>query len=89
VSVELSSSIDLRELRNAFGVYPTGVTVVTCTGAGGATVGVTANSFVSLSLDPPLAAVAIHVAARHLAAFLECGAFTINVLRRAAGGYVF
>jgi flavin reductase (DIM6/NTAB) family NADH-FMN oxidoreductase RutF len=70
-----------RELRNAFGVYPTGVTVVTCTTKDGRLIGVTANSFVSLSLLPPLVSVALHRSARHLSAFLESKSFAINVLR--------
>jgi flavin reductase (DIM6/NTAB) family NADH-FMN oxidoreductase RutF len=73
--------MDTRELRNAFGTYPTGVTVVTCVCEDGAPAGVTANSFVSLSLSPPLVSVALHVASRHLCAFLSRGAFAINVLR--------
>lgn len=43
--------------------------------------GVTVNSFVSLSLSPPLVSVALHTAARHLRAFIDSGAFAINVLR--------
>ena len=42
------------ELRRAFGHYPTGVTVITTTTPDGRQVGMTANSFSSLSLDPPL-----------------------------------
>ena len=62
-----------RHLRNAFGVYPTGVTIVTCMPASGQMIGVTANSFVSLSLQPPLVSIALHRDARHLKGFLgEC-----------------
>jgi len=42
-----------RELRNALGRFATGVTVVTAPGPEGP-VGITANSFASVSLDPPL-----------------------------------
>jgi flavin reductase (DIM6/NTAB) family NADH-FMN oxidoreductase RutF len=42
-----------RELRNALGRFATGVTVVTTMGASGP-LGMTANSFASVSLDPPL-----------------------------------
>ncbi len=48
------SEIDTRELRNAFGCFATGITVVTALARHGKAVGVTANSFTSLSLDPPL-----------------------------------
>jgi flavin-dependent trigonelline monooxygenase, reductase component len=71
-----------RDLRTAFGTFPTGITVVTCKGTNGRMIGVTANSFVSLSLCPPLVSVAFHTAARHVPAFLECGAFAINILSR-------
>ena len=74
------SAIDPRELRNAFGTYPTGVAVVTCRRSNGEMVGVTVNSFASLSLSPPLVSVALHSAARHLPAFLESGTFAVNVL---------
>lgn len=81
MSSENSKTTDgFRELRNAFGVYPTGVTVATCRRSQGSAVGVTANSFVSLSLSPPLVSIALHRAARHLQAFLDAGAFTVNVL---------
>ena len=41
-------------LRAALGRFATGVTIITCRGADGMPVGLTANSFTSLSLDPPL-----------------------------------
>jgi len=69
-----------RQLRNAFGVYPTGVAIVTCMPAAGELLGVTANSFVSLSLQPPLVSIALHRDARHLKGFLANGAFAVNVL---------
>src|SRR6202035_4660088 len=69
-----------RDLRKAFGVYPTGVTVVTCNDGAGPLIGVTANSFVSLSLRPPLVSIALHKAARHLKHFLASGAYAVNVL---------
>jgi flavin reductase (DIM6/NTAB) family NADH-FMN oxidoreductase RutF len=50
----LSDPYQNRELRNAFGHFATGVTVVTAFDEAGRAVGVTANSFSSLSLDPPL-----------------------------------
>ena len=42
------------ELRRALGRFVTGVTIVTCRDERGAAVGLTANSFNALSLDPPL-----------------------------------
>ena len=69
-----------RQLRKAFGVYPTGVTVVTSRSCEGELIGVTANSFVSLSLQPPLVSVALHREARHLKGFLASGSYAVNVL---------
>ena len=57
IHASLSPGIDPRDdpraFRDALGAFPTGVCVVTCLGAGGP-VGITANSFASLSLSPPL-----------------------------------
>jgi flavin reductase (DIM6/NTAB) family NADH-FMN oxidoreductase RutF len=47
-------SLDGRELRNALGRFATGVTVVTAVSDKGQALGMTANSFSSVSLDPPL-----------------------------------
>jgi flavin reductase (DIM6/NTAB) family NADH-FMN oxidoreductase RutF len=49
-----AADIDLRELRKALGCFATGITVVTALDGEGGAVGITANSFSSLSLDPPL-----------------------------------
>ena len=43
-----------REIRNLLGQFATGVTVITTRGKDGRKIGMTANSFSSLSLDPPL-----------------------------------
>ncbi|KRB75106.1 flavin reductase [Nocardioides sp. Root190] len=71
--------MDPRELRNAFGQFATGVTVVTCTNAAGEPHGATVNAFTAVSLDPPLAQVTL---ARHSKAceFLNGKPFAINVL---------
>jgi len=71
--------MDPRELRNAFGQFATGVTVVTCTNADGEPHGATVNAFTAVSLDPPLAQVTL---ARNSKAceFLKGKPFAINVL---------
>ena len=51
---EYLTGSDPRTLRDALGCFATGVTVVTCFDADGSPVGLTANSFTSVSLDPPL-----------------------------------
>ena len=50
----LSSTYTQRDLRDAFGLFATGVTVVTAVRPDGEPVGVTANSFTSVSLEPAL-----------------------------------
>ena len=69
----------VRRLKRAFGAYPTGVTVVT-TMAGGAPLGFTANSFTSVSIDPPLLLVCHGNAATSAPAFQGAEGFAVNVL---------
>lgn len=71
---------DARRLRDAFGCFTTGVTVVTTRGADGRPVGFTANSFASVSLDPPLALICVDLAANSLPALAAAGVFVVNVL---------
>ena len=68
------------ELRRAFGSFMTGVTVVTTHTDAGIPVGFTANSFTSVSLDPPLVLVCPSNKLTSFEAFNRCEAFTINVL---------
>ncbi|MGB0497328.1 MAG: flavin reductase family protein [Rubricella sp.] len=70
---------DPRAFRDALGAYPTGVTVVTTLTPDGP-VGMTVNSFASLSLDPPLVLWSPARASRRFAALTECPAFTIHIL---------
>ena len=46
--------MDQREFRNTLGTFATGVTIITVKGDNGENIGLTANAFSSLSLDPPL-----------------------------------
>lgn len=69
-----------RDLRDALGCYPTGVTIITAPDQQGGVVGVTANSFAAVSLDPPLVLWSLDVSAYSLDAFTEAGCFAINVL---------
>jgi len=71
---------DPRELRRALGQFATGVTVVTTCAEDGRRVGVTANSFTSLSLDPPLVLWCLSKEAPSLPAFETASHFAINVL---------
>lgn len=67
-------------LRNAFGSFMTGVTVVTTYSTEGVPVGFTANSFTSVSLEPPLVLVCPSKALTSFDAFNRCEHFTVNVL---------
>ncbi|MDC0737024.1 flavin reductase family protein [Cognatishimia sp. SS12] len=68
-----------RLLRDAFGRFATGVTVVTTQGADGP-VGITANSFSSVSLDPPLVLWAPSKTSRRYPYFAEADHYAIHVL---------
>ena len=76
----MDTDLDPRRLRDAFGAFATGVTVVTGIDADGARVGLTANSFTSVSLDPPLLLVCPARGASALPALRSAGRFAVNVL---------
>lgn len=76
----LDGSHDPRQLRNALGRFPTGVTVITTRAPGGKREGLTANSFSALSLDPALVLWSIGRKSPSLDSFLASGHFAINVL---------
>jgi flavin-dependent trigonelline monooxygenase, reductase component len=71
---------DPRALRDAFGAFLTGVTVVTTTDAEGVPVGFTANSFTSVSLDPPLLLVCLARTSRNFDTLTAAKGFAVNVL---------
>jgi flavin reductase (DIM6/NTAB) family NADH-FMN oxidoreductase RutF/2-polyprenyl-6-methoxyphenol hydroxylase-like FAD-dependent oxidoreductase len=77
---EQERGLDLRDLRQALGQFATGVTVVTARGADGQRVGVTANSFTSLSLEPPLVLWCLARDSTSLPTFRVAEHFTVNVL---------
>ncbi|RUW08267.1 alpha/beta fold hydrolase, partial [Mesorhizobium sp. M1A.F.Ca.IN.020.03.1.1] len=83
------ASFDSGEFRRALGSFLTGVTIVTTIGAEGEPRGFTANSFTSVSLDPPLVLVCIaHKALGH-PVFATSKSFAINILnetQKAASG---
>jgi hypothetical protein len=69
-----------QALRGALGRFATGVSIVTCCDAIGERVGLTANSFGALSLEPPLVLWSLRKASPSLAAFEAAGHFAVNVL---------
>lgn len=71
---------DPRTYRDALGQFATGVTIVTTRDADGNAVGVTANSFNSVSLDPLLVLWSLARSARSMAAFEQSGQFAVHIL---------
>jgi flavin reductase (DIM6/NTAB) family NADH-FMN oxidoreductase RutF len=76
---ESPSTLDPRAFRNTMGRFTTGVTVVT-TSVGDQVHGMTANGFMSVSLDPPLVVVSIARRAKMHEALTEAGAYGVSVL---------
>ena len=73
-------AIDVKALRDVLGTFVTGVTVMTTVDAQGRTHGCTANSFSSVSLEPPLVLWSQALKARSYAPFAECQRFVVNIL---------
>jgi flavin reductase (DIM6/NTAB) family NADH-FMN oxidoreductase RutF len=69
-----------REFRDALAQFATGVTVVTTCAPGGGYVGLTVNSFSSVSLVPPLILWSLDRRAGSLAVFRDAARFAVNVL---------
>jgi len=73
---------DPRSLRDAMGTFATGVTIVTAQSEHGEPVGLTANSFTSVSLEPPLLLVCPARSATTTLVLESCPYFAVNVLQR-------
>lgn len=72
--------LDPRALRNAFGTFMTGVTVVTAHDENAAPLGFTANSFTSVSIDPPLVLVCLANSSQNYDALVAAPGFAVNIL---------
>jgi flavin reductase (DIM6/NTAB) family NADH-FMN oxidoreductase RutF len=79
-ATQQEAALDLKVLRSALGSFPTGVAIITTRGSVGEPVGLTCNSFNSVSLDPPLVSWGLRLASSNLEAFQLAPAFTINIL---------
>ena len=73
-------TIDQREFRNTVGCFATGITVITTLDEDGYPVGLTANSFTSLSLDPPMVLFCIDRNVTSFDAFHTNRHFAVNIL---------
>jgi flavin reductase (DIM6/NTAB) family NADH-FMN oxidoreductase RutF/alpha-beta hydrolase superfamily lysophospholipase len=80
-ATEFRAGSDARTLRDAMGCFATGITIVTSLTPDGRPIGLTANSFTSLSLDPPLLLVCIANNAGSAPVLREAGHFAVNVLQ--------
>lgn len=74
------AGIDAGQFRQALGAFATGVTIVTTCDESGQDVGLTANSFNSVSLNPPLVLWSLARKARSHAAFARCEYFAVHIL---------
>ena len=77
---ESQASFDVRRLRDALGRFATGVSIVTSAAADGRYIGLTVNSFSSVSLDPPLVLWSLSSRSASLPCFKEASHFAIHVL---------
>ena len=69
-----------KSFRHALGCFPTGVAVITTTDAQGQPVGLTCNSFSSVSLEPPLVSWSLRKSSKSIEIFRQTKQFAINVL---------
>ncbi|GAB2601382.1 p-hydroxyphenylacetate 3-hydroxylase reductase component [Nitrincola alkalisediminis] len=76
----LSTEFDPKAFRRALGNFATGVTVITATASDGSRAGVTANSFNSVSLDPPLILWSISKNSGSYSVFEKASHFAVNIL---------
>jgi 3-hydroxy-9,10-secoandrosta-1,3,5(10)-triene-9,17-dione monooxygenase reductase component len=74
------ATFDGRALRDAFGSFATGVTIVTTAGPGGMDIGLTANSFSSVSLEPPMVLWSLARTSLNMDAFRNSGHFAVHIL---------
>jgi flavin reductase (DIM6/NTAB) family NADH-FMN oxidoreductase RutF len=73
-------SFDSRAFRTALGTFATGVTVITTRPPDGEALGITVNSFASVSLDPPLVLFSLDRASHSFGAFAAASHYVVNVL---------
>lgn len=77
-----TGNVDATLLRHCLGMFPTGVTIITTLDHAGEPVGVTANSFNSVSLEPPLILWSLRTNSHSLPAYRRTRRFAVNILGR-------
>jgi flavin reductase (DIM6/NTAB) family NADH-FMN oxidoreductase RutF/pimeloyl-ACP methyl ester carboxylesterase len=80
-ATEFRAGSDARTLRDAMGCFATGITIVTALDGQGQPIGLTANSFTSLSLDPPLLLLCIANNAGSAPVLRDAEFFGVNLLQ--------
>ena len=75
-------TFDSKAFRQALGCFGTGITIITARDVDGEPLGVTVNSFASVSLDPPLVLFSLDRKANSVSAYEAVGGFTVNVLEQ-------
>jgi len=79
VSTITGAECTKRRFRDVMGRFATGVTVVT-TQAGGKTHGMTANGFMSVSLEPPLVVISVRCESKMISSIDQAGTYGVSVL---------
>ena len=75
-----AATFDPKDFRRALGMFGTGVTIVTTRAENGEPVGITANSFNSVSLEPPMVLWSLAKNARSLAVFQNADSWNVHIL---------
>ena len=75
------STFTSSEFRKALGNYATGVAIISVCVADGDPVGITANSFASVSLDPPLVLWSVDKSSSQCDTFVNCEYFAVHILQ--------
>lgn len=75
-----AGEFDTHAFRAALGTFATGVTIITTRSDSGEYAGLTANSFNSVSLDPPLVLWSLSLYSPSLPLFQNCSHYAINIL---------
>jgi 3-hydroxy-9,10-secoandrosta-1,3,5(10)-triene-9,17-dione monooxygenase reductase component len=76
----MADTLDTKTFRLALGRFATGVTVITTRDAQGRPIGVTANSFNSVSLNPPMVLWSLARSSNSMPAFMEAERFAVHIL---------
>lgn len=84
--VPQTEAIDPKRLRQLLGCFPTGVAIITTNTSDGQPLGLTCNSFSSVSLEPPLVLFSLRNASSLLGQFMAAETFAINILSQSQDG---